>query len=300
MIVIKQDSHLDAAKLSTSLSRHDVTNVKINKQRLGEDAKRLMDLLRTVRKDPNADIGVDRNILEEHLFYLQRFVKFINIGGKLRISWVLSKTNEINAYPVDFRAKPELGVDSLNYIDRRTDKMLFIDCTDVCRAIAFSGMFRDLGYSNIDIENMLSEVGITALYPFSLVEDIIPENILEISEGLKIGDSPYICSYDMNIISYFNIALDAKTYDDVVRADCKYAVTLILLEILLESEKSQLKLEMCRLSRNGIYIMMKDANKIALAKERLEKEVMVRLFGRKFETKLKIHEVGDEGYTWRK
>lgn len=275
MVTIKQDVPLDKQKAGNLFNKLSSSQFTFNTQLIKDDLARLNKLL-------TGDISdIRKNNIELTTSYLKRLLAKAE-KGDIKLSWVYHD-NKLSSHPIEMASIKNLSVESVDYITIKQGKMVYVDYIKMCNLIAYEIMYKDYGDSFSTLENKLSNLGIITVYPYTTLENIVPNDVYDMSKVMKVEESPYLMHGDSGMCTYFGAEVRDKTYyRDVVDISCREAILIILTSLLLKLQDLSIKFNLCGLSDSGFYLLLDCSDEYNI--EHLVKEnVIVRAFGRKFE-----------------
>lgn len=275
MIQIYQ-GQLNMGHFPNIVNKHSEVEVDIAVDFLDSDIQKLQGILNDCKSSyERKDLTKTLNILNK--------LKAKTVDGKFTILWVIDKNKVLRSYPIDLAEKLTHNIKVTDYI-KNFDGMytLKLDYSEALELIAFDMMYRDLGFTREDIEEKLSNIGLTSISPASIILNLLEgESAIEDSSFMKIESSPYATTDAAMCNDYFNIKMfDSGNYKDCVDFSCRYAMTAIASDVLQIINTECSNYNLCSISNNSIYIMLPD-NVIRNIKDKIE-QVVIRVFGRKF------------------
>lgn len=278
MIVIQQDI-VELDGLDSIINKHGDANIKVDLAAIESDIKSLEE------KIQNPLSRIDKKNARNVLNYIEK-LKGRAVDSNIELVWSVDK-HALKSYPVQFNSIPAYNIEMTDYVDVSGESLIRFDYSDVFNVIALDMAYRDLGETNESIEEMLDEVGVTGIYPASILLSNFEPNIFEVCKTLIVDDSPYRAS-DLKITQeYFGIeSFKSKYYSDCLEYSAKHALAIIASNLLGKLVNSKVKFSLCSVSTSGIYVIIHD-NNTDIA-DKIKESVVVRAFGRRFEVHPRI------------
>lgn len=283
MVTIQQDSKTN--ELSSLLAKYGSTSMDFNIKAITEDINRLKEELNKENLSRFNNKKIEKKNLNNIIDYLERIIRKSDKGA-INVNWVVDK-HIIKSYPIEMKSIPEYRIDTTDYINLQSEKIVYLDYSELADIIAFEIMYRDLDETHKSIEDKLSDIGIISVTDSKILTKHFSESPYKLSKILHISDSAYLKSGNEKIVDYFgNKEFKADGYREVVSNSCLSAMSIIV-ESLLKKQCTNLKFKICGVFETGIYLMIdRELNKYS--KEMLLESVYIRTFGRKLEVKPKI------------
>ena len=205
--------------------------------------------------------------------------------GVLEILWS-TEEDVLKTYPIDITHIIEASIEMTDYISEENGHLVRVDYRDVLEIIAIEMMYRDLGETFNGMEEKLSDIGITGIYPSSKLLKHFDCDAIALSKLFKIEDSAYYVKNANVVYEYFG-KKEFKTtrYKEPVEYSVKHALAILTQAILSRLGASNIPYKLCSVSDSGIYFITNsdvDIDKI------LNESAVVRAFGRRFEVKPKV------------
>lgn len=283
MIYISHNK-IEVSGLDQMLHNLGVSKLKLNKDTIRSDIDRLSEC----RRDSKYRLHIKE--IDKTTDYLNRMIAKIDDNDEVEMVWSLSDYS-ISSYPIRLCSIPELNIDMTDYIALKDDeKLCMIDYRQVLQIIAADMIYRDLGYSTEDMEEKLSDVGITGVYPADRLLQIFGEDDpLALGMIMRIEDTQYKSVNSQHFKSYFNTGdkfddIKTKYYKDIITPSCKIAMSLLSSSVFNILNSKGIEFKLVSVNNKGIYIIVSDANATKVPKE----HAIIRAFGRMFEVTPKL------------
>lgn len=235
----------------------------------------------------------------ENVERISKYVKSIssyykNPDSKIKIMhrWL---SNKIVGDPFDIRKISKYGIDAINYFAINSGHIIEIDICDVCNAINFECMYRDLGYTDDNIESRLEDVGIYGIYDSSLI-DFMDKDCFDSGMVMRVEDSPKLSKMHANkMLNYFNTEVNAKEYSELVTTNNRTALNIIWSKVCkgisdetgLTSSELKKEVKAWRVSDDVITFYVNSEEMVDKIID-IASAVSVRVFGRQFKFNSKI------------
>lgn len=272
-----------------TITKIEPFEININKETLERDINRVEQQLKLAKKKEN--INNLRYILKQLLKFKHKIK-----DDKIELCWNLND-GKLVSYPTEFKVYSEYKVDTSEYIELKHEKMLILDYIDIINIMSFEFIYRDLGYSHQDIEDLFDSLGITGTVSPKVCIEFFKEELLnpyDFSKSAKIEDSPYINKESHKIKDYYNTKeFKTKTYGDtaasyfeVVRSSVKDTLDIIVTELFRQIIKYDEYAKLVSIGETTVIFIVDENADIKL--EDLTSCISVRIFGRNFEAIPKI------------
>lgn len=281
MILIQQDSKLDRTKLSANLSRFGNMQYKFSEQSIKDDIDKLTAM----------EVGANRLKLEN----IRRTKKYLSgilkraVRGSVKVNWDL-KGNEITSIPIEIRKIKMFGIQTTDYIVLENEAVLSIDYSQLIDMLSFEIAYRDLGFTQKDIENKLSDISIVGVSSADILfeRDLVENNTYEVTLGMMIDDTPYMSPDKTIMLDYFGNDLETdKYYRSIIENTRSIAISIIIQDMLNNVNKYGLKVEIAGVFEDSVCLILPDGKDERTARL-LAEPIVARVFGRRFEVKPKV------------
>ncbi len=280
MINIQQDT-VDTVSFESILLKNGDIRIKLDINAIQSDIDRLCSIEEEKRVRHK-----ERKELNETVEKLQRLIDKSR-HSRILLTWS-SDEDILKSSPVEIEYIQKYNIEMSDYIIPENDRLIRISYRNLYDIIALEIMYRDLGESMSSMEDKLSSLGITGIYPDTELLKYFDENIYTLSKKLKIGDSPYVSKDGRNSIEYFGKKkINSKFYNGIVSYSIRHAMSLITKALMAKLNGTNIEFKLCSISESGIYFLINNPNTVDID-EVVNESVIVRAFGRKFEVKPKI------------
>lgn len=268
---------LNKNELCSNFMKTEEIAIHMNREILEHDIARIKQL-----KPKNI---FDRENLKAIKKYLNKLLEHINADSIFEMCWNTDGDLPY-CYPMNLINEEVYGINICNYIELNANQnLLEIKYKNLADIIAFEMMYRDLGESHESIEDLLKDCGVLGYQPCSLLTDMFKEcsdNIYQLSQSMKIDDTPYYMFEEKKVRDYFSSKLFKKDYyKDVVNYSCKYALTIIANELLKKSIAHNIDMKPVMLSTTTVAFIVNGSSNESIKHDILE-DVSIRVFGRRF------------------
>lgn len=226
---------------------------------------------------------------------LKYIIKYLNRtkskieDGKIEMCWNIDN-GRLMSYPTEIKTHAEYKIDASEYVELHNEKMIILDFIDIINIMSFEYIYRDLGYSHHDIEDILESLGITGTVSPKIFIDYFKDEELEpyyLSKQSRIEDSPHINKESHKIKNYYNNKeFNTDSYMEVIMDSAKLTLDIIAAEIVKQLAKKNIDNKLVSIGETTIVLNIKD-NTDANVKELLS-DISFRVFGRNFEVLPKI------------
>lgn len=276
MLKINQQSKLNEPVYGTLL-KSEPFEVNINIETLDRDIKRIEKQLKAAKNKYN--IANLKYILN----YLNKTRNKIK-DGVLELCWDL-KDNKLASYPTEIKTHPEYMIDASEYIELHNEKMIIFDFIDIVNILSFEYIYRDLGYSHKDVEDILDKLGITGTVSSKIIIDFFKSEDLNpylLSKQSRIEDSPHINKESHKIKNYYNTEeFSTESYHEVVVNSVKITLDIIASELYKKFVKLDANTKLVSIGETTIVFNVSDEIELDLAD--ICSDISLRIFGRNFE-----------------
>lgn len=278
MIQIQQDMP-DVNGLESIINKYGEVQISIDIDSVKLDIEALENKL----KSPLS--RTDKKNMKEVKEYLEKLLKKAP-DCKLDLLWSTDKYI-LKTYPIELIHIPEYNIEMTDYISVDNGHLVRVDYRDVLEIIAIEIMYRDLDETMQSMEEKLSDIGITGIYPSLELTKYFDDSALNLSKMFKISNSPYCLLDGKTSFEYFGKKeFNSPHYRDNVGYSVKHALAIITQSILDKLISSSIDFKLCSVSDSGIYFITSysdvDIDKI------INESAVVRAFGRRFEVKPKV------------
>lgn len=290
MVTIQQNGYDTSGIVDLINKYYSKSRITLNRSLINEDLEKFK------RELQEAKGRVHRENVESIIRYLDTLIKCTNSKGEIELNWSANKYG-IKCSPLELLHSIPYGIMCTDYIDVGTKSMIQVSYKSVYEGIAYDMMYRDLGETHQSMEDKLSDIGIATVYPISrLLEGLDGESPVAMSQYMKIGDSPYASDNGKLSWDYFySIVNSGGSFNTGKYRDCvgrSFDITSVIIAKLVLSSllRVKLKAQLCAVNTDGIYLIVNDSlDKLdSLDLNNLFDTVVIRAFGRKFETKPKV------------
>jgi len=191
--------------------------------------------------------------------------------------------------PIEMVNIDEFGVCTSNYIEIKDEAILKVSYKELMDALVMEIAHKDCGIDREDIDMTLGELGIVSVYSSKYLDSMYEIATYKIILGLKVESTEYrntenfICDYYGKQIE--KIKAGETTYEKAGRSTCNKTMNLIttdLLEELVNENVAGIKL-LAVYEDSFELIVKKDKDLIAKVSNIVNKNIIARVFGRKFE-----------------
>lgn len=276
MLKINQQTKFNEAMYGVAL-KAEPFEVNINTETLDRDINRLEKQLATAKNKYN--IANLKYILK----YLNKTKKKV-CDGKLEMCWDI-KDGKLLSYPTEIKTHPEYMIDASEYIELHNEKMITLDFIDIVNIISFEYIYRDLGYTHHDIEELLEQLGITGTVSSESIIKFFEDEDLDpyfLSKQSRVEDSPHINKESHKIKNYYNTAeFNTNTYHEVVVDSIKSTLDIIATEIMKRLAKIDENVRLISIGETTVVFTI--ADNVELNINDVVSDISLRTFGRNFE-----------------
>lgn len=281
MLKINQQTKFNES-LFGNLLKSEPFEVSINTETIDRDINRLEDQLKKAKNKYNI-----KN-LKYIIKYLSKTKSKIK-DGKIELCWNINR-GELASYPTEIKTHEEYKIDASEYIELHNEKMIILDFIDIINILSFEYIYRDLGYSHHDIEEILDSLGITGTVSPKIFVDFFKDEDMSpyyLSKQSRIEDSPHINKESHKIKNYYNTKeFDADSYMMVVMDSVKTTLDIMASEIVRQLYRNNIDHKLVSIGETTIVINIDD--KTELDVNEIFNCMSFRVFGRNFEVLPKI------------
>lgn len=281
MIMIKQDSQVDRAKLPGLLDKFGNTPIKLDLQLIQDDV---------IKLDTIYGEKATSKLRRENINRTKRYLASLARHSEkpIELKWAL-RGNEILSAPIEVRKIPQFGIQTTDYITLDSgNKLLSYNFSKVLDIIAFEITHRDFGFSTEAVEKELSHISSVMAYSCDELNSLMEWSEYRYSITMMIGDSPYMSADKKTVRDYFGNPLDTdKYYRSVIESSREIAVDIIVQNLLGRAQQKRLQVYLAGVYEDSIYFIVPDSVAEVATQDFME-SVVIRAFGRKFEVPPRI------------
>ena len=281
MLKINQQTKFSEV-LYGSLTKSEPFEISMNTETIERDISRLEDQLKKAKNKYNIK---NLNYIIKYLKKTKSKIK----DNKIEICWDIEK-GKLASYPAEIKTHPEYLIDASEYVELHNEKMIILDFIDILDIMSFEYIYRDLGYTHHDIEDLLDTLGITGTVSTKLFKEFFKEEDLTpymLSKQSRIEDSPHINKETHKIKNYYNSKeFNTDSYMEVIMDSAKITLDILASEIVRQLCKKGVEHKL--ISTGETTIVFNIGDDVALNLNEVMDNISFRVFGRNFEVTPKI------------
>ncbi len=278
-----QEIDIDGKKFNKLLKKMGNTQYSLNKQLIMDDMSKL-----SKKRDKVGSTRVGRSNLRNTIKYLERMHSLIGDNGEMAVEWEYIN-GSIKTYPIQFTNMDAYNTNTMDYLIRGDKSSVLVDYTYMMDMIAFQLSYRDMGITVEQIEDILGNLGIIAVYDAEIILKHIPKFTYYRSKALKINKCNFINDDSGEGVLFFpcdKAKIIGETYECMLNTAYNEAMKRLTYYILKEVNANTIIRDLVLLgcvSDRAIHYIIEELTPDIL--NTISQSVLIRIFGRKFEFK---------------
>ena len=225
---------------------------------------------------------------KKNLKIILRTLKSISANQRNKTIPILWYCNNglVGQYPVELPNFESEGIDCMDFIVRPNNAIAVrIKYNQLADIIALEMMYKDMGYTHKDMEELLKGVGIITQHQAKILDSIVKEEEpYKMSKIYKIQKSGYRQEEDNAIFDYFqNTVFYTNYYSRPVEYSCRNAISFILDNLLDLLKDYGVPFTLCATDDTQITFLIDRYKATEFVKIATE-PITIRAFGRLFDT----------------
>lgn len=276
-MLIQQTSRFDATKLGEGLDKLGRLKIRMNTELIEDDIRKVKGLREQATK------VTQRKYFDKVEDYLNMLLKK-SLRKQINLQWTFMD-NKVRAFPFEIKQFKKIQMQATDYIVMAGVKMLSFEYKDLLNILAFDIVHRDLGYSFTEIEEALCTVSILSIQDAQVLYDkeLLTPDTYNLALEMAVEQSPHLDTETFELTDYFgNIHEASKYYRDAVLASRDTAMNILLQQILTKAIQRGYGIKLAGVFDDSLYFVV-PVDEAECAKEDLQDDLTVRLFGRIFE-----------------
>ena len=280
---INQGQDINLRKLKRSLSKFS-NSICLDINSINNDINKLEQIKQTVMSDKK-NLGQLLDKIRDTKRYLESIKSLAETNDNVTLNWVISD-NMIKSTPINFNVI-NLGkaeINTTDYIVLNDTRLICVDLSNLLSLIAFEIVHRDLGLTDRDIEeNISNKSNIIGINDSAVFNEYIDNRFYEKALLLRVDDTAYKNILDNKLYSYYGDAVGKSDYyKDVLIQTYKKTMSIVLEYLLNILNDMSLNLQFIGITNSRIYFLDLSKSNNDSIKLRDKVDINIRVFGRNF------------------